>query len=81
MTHTVIESATPMEGGSENGKYAYDDELKKFNWSLLALQGILFGIGIFNLMSATAVEDKALGFIRLSSSGLPWAWDSRYSFY
>jgi rod shape determining protein RodA len=61
MTHTVIESATPMEGGSENGKYAYDDELKKFNWSLLALQGILFGIGIFNLMSATAVEDKALG--------------------
>ncbi len=39
----------------------YDEEFKKFNWNLLILEIILFGIGIWNLISATAVEDKSLG--------------------
>ena len=39
----------------------YEEEFKKFNWNLLILEIILFGIGIWNLVSATAVEDKALG--------------------
>ena len=39
----------------------YEEEFKKFNWNLLILEIILFGIGIWNLISATAVEDKSLG--------------------
>lgn len=39
----------------------YDEELKKFNWNLLILEIILFGVGIWNLMSATGVQDKSLG--------------------
>ncbi len=38
-----------------------DEELKRFNWTLLLFQFILFGIGIWNLISATAVEDKSAG--------------------
>lgn len=39
----------------------YEEDLKKFNWSLLLLEVILFGIGIWNLVSATGVQDKSLG--------------------
>lgn len=39
----------------------YEEEFKKFNWTLLALELVLFAIGILNLHSATAVEDKASG--------------------
>ncbi len=38
-----------------------DEELKRFNWSLLLLEVLLFAIGIWNLSSATGVQDKALG--------------------
>ena len=47
----------------------YEDDFKKFNWSLLALEVILFGIGIWNLISATGVQDKSLG---LYKSQLLW---------
>jgi hypothetical protein len=39
----------------------YDEEFKKFNWNLLILEVLLFSIGIWNLISATGVEDKSLG--------------------
>lgn len=42
----------------------YDEELKNFNWTLIILEVILVGIGIWNLISATAVQDKALGLYR-----------------
>ncbi len=51
---------TPNEitGGLGSGA---DEELRRFNWSLLALEVVLFTIGILNLLSATMVEDKAQG--------------------
>jgi len=39
----------------------YEEEFKKFNWNLLILEFLLFAIGIWNLISATGVEDKSLG--------------------
>jgi rod shape determining protein RodA len=39
----------------------YEEEFKKFNWNLLILEVLLFAIGIWNLISATGVEDKSLG--------------------
>lgn len=62
MTHTSIESA-PLDDFRQNPN-AYDENLKKFNWSMLILEFVLFGIGIWNLISATAVEDKSLGLYR-----------------
>jgi rod shape determining protein RodA len=47
----------------------YEEEFKKFNWNLLILEVLLFAIGIWNLLSATSVEDKALG---LYKSQLLW---------
>ncbi|MDR3606483.1 MAG: rod shape-determining protein RodA [Oligoflexia bacterium] len=66
MTHTSTETPeTPFGWEAYSGDHMntgmYEDELKRFNWTLLILEFILFGIGIFNLISATAVEDKALG--------------------
>ena len=60
MTHSSMESPMIIEG-SEMHTGMYEEELKKFNWSLIALEIILFGIGIWNLSSATGVQDKALG--------------------
>jgi len=42
----------------------YDEELRKFNWNMLIMEFILFGIGIWNLISATAVDDKAAGLFK-----------------
>ncbi|NDD92310.1 rod shape-determining protein RodA [bacterium] len=39
----------------------YEEDLKKFNWNLLILQTVLFGIGIWNLISASGTQDKAFG--------------------
>ncbi|MEK6580538.1 MAG: rod shape-determining protein RodA [Bdellovibrionota bacterium] len=59
MTHSSFESSLPIEeGGARFG--LYEEELKKINWSLLLLQVLLFGIGIWNLTSATFVQDKSL---------------------
>jgi rod shape determining protein RodA len=38
-----------------------DEDLRKFNWNLLILQTVLFGIGIWNLISASGVQDKSFG--------------------
>jgi len=60
MTYTTMESdltlneSTPRVG-------MYEEEFKRFNWTLLILQLIIFAIGIWNLISATAVEDKSQG--------------------
>lgn len=47
----------------------YEEELKRFNWSMLLLMILIFGVGIMNLISATGVQDKSLG---LYKSQLLW---------
>jgi rod shape determining protein RodA len=65
MTHSSMESQLP---GDDLGSLRFggfqDEELKRFNWVLLAMELILFLIGIWNLHSATSVEDKSLGLYR-----------------
>ena len=62
MSHTSFESeSSPLDPSRIS---LYDDELKKFNWNLILLQFVLYGIGIWNLMSATAVDDKSAGLFR-----------------
>jgi rod shape determining protein RodA len=66
MTHTSMETPENPQGyeaysGSSMNTGMYDDELKKFNWTLIILMFVIFGIGIVNLLSATGVEDKSLG--------------------
>jgi rod shape determining protein RodA len=63
LTYTYSESQQSQDP-SQNRYGFYDEELKKFNWNMLILEFILFGIGIWNLISATAVEDKAAGLFR-----------------
>lgn len=60
MNHSSIESP-PISDFQDSRTGAYEDEFKKFNWNLIALEILLFGIGIWNLMSATGVQDKSLG--------------------
>ena len=52
----------PEEGQMRVGMY--EEEFRKFNWKLLGLELVLFAIGILNLHSATAVDDKAMGLYR-----------------
>ena len=60
MNHSSIETTDhPDHGNLRAGDY--EEDLKKFNWSLLILECILCGIGIWNLISATGVQDKSLG--------------------
>ncbi|MBI2711377.1 MAG: rod shape-determining protein RodA [Bdellovibrio sp.] len=60
MTHSSMESPLiPDHGETRMGMY--EEELKRFNWSLIALEIVLFGIGLWNLVSATGVQDKSLG--------------------
>ncbi|MBS1960782.1 MAG: rod shape-determining protein RodA [Bdellovibrionales bacterium] len=63
MSYTYSESPV-VQDPSQNRYGFYDEELKKFNWNMLILEFILFGIGIWNLISATAVEDKSQGLFR-----------------
>ena len=63
MTHSWMESPTPPDENTSRTGW-YDEEFKKYDWKLLMLEFWLFGIGIWNLISATAVEDKALGLYR-----------------
>jgi len=63
VSYTYSESQ-PAQDPSQHRYGFYDEELKKFNWNMLILEFILFGIGIWNLMSATAVEDKSQGLFR-----------------
>jgi cell division protein FtsW (lipid II flippase) len=41
-----------------------NDSLKKFNYALLLTELILFAIGLWNLTSATSVEDKSQNLYR-----------------
>ena len=61
MTHSWMESPPPLDESSTSRTGYYEEELKKFNWNLLILEVILFGVGIWNLISATGVQDKSLG--------------------
>lgn len=63
MTHSWMESPAPTDE-SQMRVGMYDEELKKFNWTLLILEVVLFGVGIWNLTSATGVQDKSLGLYR-----------------
>jgi rod shape determining protein RodA len=63
MTHSTMESPLPIEEGTLRVGM-YEEEFKKFNWSLLGLEILLVGVGIWNLISATGVEDKSLGLYR-----------------
>lgn len=68
MSHTYFESEE--NPSVELGHYGYyDDEFRRYNWALLIAELTLIGIGIWNLISATAVEDKSLG---LFKSQLLW---------
>jgi rod shape determining protein RodA len=60
MTYSSTESPLPVEEGQLRVSM-YDEDFRKFNWNLLILQVLIFGLGIWNLISATAVEDKSLG--------------------
>jgi rod shape determining protein RodA len=60
MTYSSWESASPsFEETPRIG--AYEEEFKRFNWTLLILMLIIFAVGIFNLLSATQVADKSQG--------------------
>jgi rod shape determining protein RodA len=68
MTHSTMETPFALDESSIRTTM-YEEELKRFNWVLLILEVLLFGIGIFNLISATTVQDKSLG---LYKSQLLW---------
>lgn len=60
MTHSWMESqTTPDYDMLRVGMY--EEEFKKFNWNMILIMALIFGIGIFNLISATGVQDKSLG--------------------
>lgn len=63
-----MESSTTLEG-SDISSGTYEEDLRQFNWTLIAVEILLFGIGIWNLISATGVADKSLG---LYKSQLLW---------
>lgn len=63
MSYTYSETREQQDP-SQNRYGFYDEELKKFNWNMLILEFILVGIGIWNLISATAVDDKSQGLFR-----------------
>jgi len=60
MNYGVMERDLGQEG-FEPRSGMYEEELRKFNWNLLFLQFALFGIGIWNLVSASGVQDKSFG--------------------
>lgn len=60
MTYSSMET---REEAFQTPSY-FDEDLKKFNWNLLIATVLLFAIGIWNLTSATSVDDKSLGLYR-----------------
>lgn len=64
MTHSWTESqSSPLDEGTMRVGM-YEEELKKFNWNMLFWQFVIFGIGIWNLVSATGVGDKSHGLFK-----------------
>ncbi|HLE00888.1 MAG TPA: rod shape-determining protein RodA [Bdellovibrionota bacterium] len=61
MNHSWMETPESPDPSSTMRVGLYEEEFKKFNWSLLIIALTLIGIGIFNLISATGVQDKSLG--------------------
>ncbi len=59
MTYSTMES--DIQDFSSIHHTGYEEDFKKFNWNLFLIQLILFSVGIWNLISATTVEDKASG--------------------
>ena len=66
--YTSMESPVQTEFQSPNSPFA-EEEFKRFNWTLLFLELVLVAIGIWNLISATGVQDKSHG---LFKSQLIW---------
>lgn len=60
MTHSSMETP-PQQFEDMSSSGLMEEELKKYNWNLLLLEILLFGVGIWNLISATGVQDKSLG--------------------
>ncbi len=58
-----MESSPSFESGNSY-MGAYEERFKKFNWNLILVQLLLFSVGIWNLISATGVQDKSLGLYR-----------------
>ena len=69
MRYTSIESEIPIYDEGFVQSLSADEGVRRFNWTLFVLQILIFIIGIWNLMSATAVEDKSMGLYR---SQLMW---------
>ncbi len=59
MSYTSIE--TELRSFDPNQTQSFEDEFKWLKWIPLILQIVLLAIGLFNLSSATAVDDKSLG--------------------
>jgi rod shape determining protein RodA len=57
----VVSMARNEEGYKPNMAGGTEEDLQSYNWSLILLSLLLFGIGLWNLRSATFVQDKALG--------------------
>lgn len=68
MQHTSSETPYVIEDMPQR-MGMYDEEYKRFNWTPLLLQLILVGIGIWNLISATTVDDVSKNLYR---SQLMW---------
>ena len=60
MTYSSMETPMPSEIEASRSPF-YDEEFRKFNWTLLLLEVVLIAVGIWNLISATGVQDKAMG--------------------
>lgn len=63
MTYTSTESPIPVydDPTRQNFSPVSEEEFKRFNWTLLIIQLLLFLAGIFNLISATANEGSEMG--------------------
>jgi len=59
-TYSSVESE-PFSDEQFSRDFVPDEGVRKFNWKLFFLEVTLFAIGIFNLISATTVDDKSLG--------------------
>ncbi|MGE0615298.1 MAG: rod shape-determining protein RodA [Bacteriovoracia bacterium] len=68
MTYSSTESdISHLDGTPRVG--TYEEEFKKFNWTLLVLELLLFGIGLWNLISATS---QGVHYVALYRTQLMW---------
>ncbi len=54
--YTVYESGSDLDTGRMGTAIYDDDELKRFNWTLIILEILIFAVGIWNMFSATALD-------------------------